>query len=220
MRDLFHFFPTVEEETQNVTRYYQLFERVILLKKLTNAFIFTTLIAEFIYLQNALAVNSYKLQSFTILCALFTIVLAVVMVINYFILNHIASQSYQIPGKSKKLIDISLKSLYQLMEDDLTIHQNMKEFVSKDNALFNLENNRFDLICNTHFFIWRTLNECAYADIMANHPSTEEIDSLHQQQEAYKEDFLKMFVNSPEICKKVNEWYQEFEQKMTIQKSS
>ena len=55
---------------------------------------------------------------------------------------------------------------------------------------------------------------------MANHPSTEEIDSLHQQQEAYKEDFLKMFVNSPEICKKVNEWYQEFEQKMTIQKSS
>ncbi|MBQ9314439.1 MAG: hypothetical protein IJ220_05525 [Clostridia bacterium] len=214
MKDYFHFFPTVEEETYNVTKYYQLVERMNLLKKLIIAFVFTTAIAGLIYSGTYMNNNSYKLYSFIILCIFFNFILYAVLLVNSLLLHLLTRKSYQIPGKTKEFVDVSLNNLYQLLEDDFSIHHNVNETIATDESLTRLEKSRFDLICELHFFMWKTLNEYAYDNLLANTPSEEEMANLKEQQKQYKDDFLRLFANSPEICEKINQWYRAFEEKI------
>ena len=187
MKGLFHIFPTVEEEVYNLKRYYRLHEQLDLLIKLTRAFFITSGVSWIFYYINEWDVNSYKIKSFSFLSFLFTLGLAVLLLIHLVLLRNLIKKSYQFPQITKECVNVSVNDLYQLLTDDFSIHEKVKQAIARDEILLKREDYRFDLICDMHFFMWRTLNEYAYEVLIDQKLSCEEVVSLQQEQKMFKE---------------------------------
>ena len=209
MRKLFNSFPTVEEETWNVEKYFQLFSYDRLFKKLTIAFALTTIISTFAYF--TIFYGVYKFLTFSILCALFTMILFILILSCWIATSYIVERSYQIPGTKKVFFNVSLNDICDLIEDDIKIHENVEENVSSDEAFSEMEKFRFNFICNIHFNTWRELNETLYSELVNSNPTKDEIETLKEQQELFKIKFLKAFNKIPEFCEEVVKWYEKFE---------
>lgn len=209
MRGLFNSIPTVEEEVRNVKRYFQLFSYDRLFKKLTIAFALTTIVSTFAYL--TMFYGIYKMLTFSMLCSLFTLILFILFLSCWMAMSYVVKRSYQIPGTRKAFFNVSLNDIYNLIEDDVKIHENVEKNVSSDEAFSEMEKYRFNFICNVHFNTWREMNETLYSELVNAHPTEDEIDALKEQQELFKVKFLKTFSKVPDFCEEVISWYEKFE---------
>ena len=212
MRDIFNTFPTVEEEIHNVINYYNSFTRYVLFKKLAKAFFYTSAVGWFL----ATFSDTYYWYSFSCLCMLTTIIFLVCTLIYNSILSHIDKKSFQLPTTQKEYFNVTVNSIFDLLKDDKQVHETVKKHMPEDERLTNLENARFSEINSFHFFMWENVNKEAYMEVLKSNPSREEMEEMLKMQKSFKEGLLTLYANIPDMCKEVEKWYSEFEQKVKV----